>query len=422
MSKLGKLQASIQPDGLSQPHYGAGDPVSGTVKLVYLPYSSVFKKNVETAALFGPLRLDVILSGRIRIRIRRERSHALPTVHDVALFAQKFSVYRGSFEPEVGKDYTYPFTARFPQSTEEVLPPTFGVLFSDVPDIVDVAVQYRLGVTVEMPGIAIDTVLPPLEAQAGVHYELARPSMAFIDTSRSTFKLRTKIQNQHLLPNDKQPTGFKGKAKAMFASNDQFPTFVLDIFCTDQRRIYPGQQLKFEITLRRDDSETTAPAVPAITLDSFRAELKGITLVDGSQRLIGPPVSHSRTTVQSMVCESQLPISFSKANDYSTILTTNSLRRHASSFNHPKLSRTYTLKITMQFTVAKKSIKLVQDCPVVVVPPPLDLQHEVTAGPSRRAAYEEEEEVLPTYEEAPAYEDMNGAPTAAASGSITKVV
>lgn len=406
MSKLGKLQASVHLNGPSPIHYGPADPISGTVNLVYLPYSSVFKKNVETAALFGPLHLDVILSGRIRIRIRRERSHALPTVHDVALFALKFRVYRGSFEPEVGKDYTYPFTASFPR-TEEMLPPTFAVLFSDVPDIVDVAVQYRLGVTVEMPGIAIDTILPPLEAQAAVYYELARPSMALIGTSRTTFKLRTKIQNQYLLPSDQQPTGFKGKAKAIFTSNEQFPTFVLDIFCTDQQRIYPGQQMKFEITLRRDDSETTAPAVPDITLDSFKAELKGITLVDGSQRLIGPPVSHSRNTVQSMLCETKLPISFSKANDYSTTIITNQLRRHASSFNHAKLSRTYTLKIYMQFTVAKKSIKLVRDCPVVVVPPPSDLQQEVTAGPSRRAAYEEEEEVLPTYEEAPAYEDTN---------------
>lgn len=405
MSKLGKLQAKIQGDGLNETYHGPGDAIAGLITLVYRPYSSVFKKNVPTAALFGPLRLDVILSGRIRIRIRRERSHALPTVHDVALFAQKFKVYRGSFEPEVGKEYTYPFSAKFPQS-EDVLPPSFAVLFSDVPDVVDVAVQYRLGITVEMPGIAIETIMPPLESQATVQYEIARASMASIVQSRSTFKLRTRIQNQHLLPDEQQPTGFKGKAKAIFTPNEQFPTFVLDIFCTDQRRIYHGQQMKFDITLRRDDSETTAPAVPAITLDSFRAELKGITLVDGSQRLIGPPVSYSRTTVQDMVCQAKLPISFSKTNDYSTTISTNRIRRHTSSFSHPKLSRTYTLKITMQFTVAKKSIKLVKDCPVIVVPAPHDLQpQQVIAGPSRIVAHDEEEDQLPIYEEAPSYED-----------------
>ncbi|KAI5358951.1 putative arrestin-like protein [Septoria linicola] len=408
MSKLGKLQAKILVDGLLRPHYGPSDKVTGTITLVYQPYSSVFKKNVETTALFGPLKLDVILTGRIRLRIRRERSHALPTNHDVALFASKFTVYRGSFEPEVGKEYSFPFRASFPRSTE-TLPPSFSLLFHDVPDIVDVAVQYRLAADVQMPGIAIEMVHAPLEAQAPIRYEIAKSSLASIERSRDVFKLRHKIQNQYLLPEDQQPQGFKGKAKAIFTSNDSFPTFVLDIFCTDQRRIYPGQQLKFEVTLRRDDSETTAPAVPDISLDSFKAELKGITQVDGSQRLIGPPISYDKSGVQIMVCQNSFPVSLSKANDYSTLITTDQLSRHASSFNHPKLARTYILKITMVLTIAKKSTKLVKDCPVVVVSPPKDLQDTPIAGSSRRAVDDYEDEVLPSYEEAPAYETTDPA-------------
>ncbi|KAF2212854.1 hypothetical protein CERZMDRAFT_84464 [Cercospora zeae-maydis SCOH1-5] len=397
-SKLGKLEGRVAIDGISQPHFGPQDTVTGQVTLVYLPYSHIFKKNVETASLFGPLRLNIILAGRIRLRIRRERSHALPTNHDATLFVTRFPVYSGSFEAEVSKEHTFTFKALFPQSLEP-LPPSFSLLFHQVPDIVDIAVQYRLMADIDMPGIAIETIATPLEIKC----DIARPSLTSIASSRTTFRLRTKVQNQHLLPSDQQPQGIKAKAKAIFTPTEQFPAFVLDIFCTDQKYAYPGQQMKFEVTLRRDDSETTAPAVPDITLDSFKADLKALTVVDGSQRLMGPPVITDKSYAQSLLCETPLPISFSKSNDYSTYVVTKCLRSHASSFRHPKLSRAYVLKITMQLTVAKKILKLSKDCPVTIVPAPSDDNEPPVAGSSRRVIGDVEDEVLPMYEEAPAY-------------------
>ncbi|KAM3414727.1 hypothetical protein BST61_g9883 [Cercospora zeina] len=397
-SKLGKLEGRVAIDRISQPHFGPQDTVTGKITLVYLSYSHIFKKNVETAALFGPLRLNIMLAGRIRLRIRRERSHALPTNHDATLFITKYPVYSGSFEAQVSKEHTFTFKAPFPHSVE-ALPPSFSLLFHQVPDIVDVSVQYHLMADIDMPGIAIETIAMPLE----IKYDIARPSLTSIASSRTTFQLRTKVQNQHLLPSDQQPQGIKGKAKAIFTPSEQFPAFVLDVFCTDQKYAYPGQQMKFEITLRRDDSETTAPAVPGMTLDSFKAELKALTVVDGSQRLMGPPVTTDKSYAQSLLCQTRLPISFSKSNDYSTYVVTNSLRGHASSFRHPKLSRVYMLKVTMQLTVAKKSLKLSKDCSVTMVPAPSDDNEPPVAGPSRTVVGDVEDDVLPMYEEAPAY-------------------
>ncbi|CAK1367991.1 unnamed protein product [Cercospora beticola] len=401
-ARLGRLEGRVSVDGISQPYFGPQDTLTGKITLRYLPYSSIFKKNVETAALFGPLKLSIILAARIRLRIRRERSHALPTNHDAHLFATKFPVYNGSLEAEVGKEHTFAFTAQFPRSIE-ALPPTFSLLFHQVPDIVDVAVQYRLMAEIDMPGIAIETLAAPLE----IKFDVARPSMTSIASSRTALKLRTKVQNQHLLPSDQQPQGFKGKARAIFTPSEQFPAFVLEIFCTEHKHIYPGQQMKFEVTLRRDDSETTAPAVPDITLDSFKADLKSATVVDGSQRIMGPAVIIDKTYAQSLECKTQLPINFSKSNDYSTYVVTIPLKNHASSFKHPKLSRVYSLKITMQFTVAKKSARLSKESPVTMVPRPTDDNDPPVAGPSRRVVGDVEDEDLPVYEEAPAYTVAN---------------
>lgn len=168
--KLGRLSATIFIDEGFRPHYGPGDAVTGRLLLCYNPATSFFKKDPITADLFGPIRINVVLVGEVRIKIKRDRD--MPTYHGASLFAQPFHVYDGSFKAQVNRGHAFPFSVTFPENppatlqssifgTEKhALPPTFSANFSDYPDIVDVAVIYHLEAKVEMPGIDIKVSVP----------------------------------------------------------------------------------------------------------------------------------------------------------------------------------------------------------------------------------------------------------------------
>lgn len=176
-SKLGKLNTSLLIDESSRPRYGPDDALTGRVVLRYNPATALFKKDPITADLFGPIRINVILVGTLKIHIRRDKTH---TYHGGTLFAKPFYVYEGTFSAQVNRDYAFPFVANFPeiasvdgmgwglQGGGNALPPTFGMHFSDYPDVVDVSVVYQLGAKVEMPGIDIRISVP--EGECRIRY------------------------------------------------------------------------------------------------------------------------------------------------------------------------------------------------------------------------------------------------------------
>lgn len=164
-TKLGKLTASLLIDNPSRPRHGPDDPITGRLVLRYNPATALFKKDPITADLFGPIRINVVLVGTIRIKIRRDRD--FPTYHGITMFAVPFPVYDGKFEARVNCDYTFPFRATFPSPQQGVLPPTFGSHFSDYPDTVDAAVYYQLGAKVEMPGIDVKISVPEGKLSSG---------------------------------------------------------------------------------------------------------------------------------------------------------------------------------------------------------------------------------------------------------------
>ncbi|EME38424.1 hypothetical protein DOTSEDRAFT_57516 [Dothistroma septosporum NZE10] len=429
--KLGKLVAQVQVDDGARIHFGPEDTVTGHVILTYKPQAGLFKKNPATAPLFGPLKVAVVLHGAIRIRVRRDRE--MPTSHGTSLFSLAFPVYDESFKADVEDVRRIPFTARFPVDAastgtyftggggDAALPPTFNQHYSDYPDIVDVAVVYALGATVEMPGIDIRTSLPKVNPTSTilpfglensmspqdapiVRYERPRPSTAFIDDGIATFTHRATVQNEHLLPEDQRPTGFKQKAKAVFTSS-HFPTFAMQIHCTHPQHIFPGQQLSFEVVLRRHDTGTSATFFPEVILEHFKVNVVAYTTVDTSQRLYGSSSCHDKRVVQTMVSHPGGPLELSKGNDYTAVVTTDHVRFHPSSFDHHKVSRQYNLRLSMQFKIANKGVRLHKDCGIVMVPPPLDYGNATgwnappaEAGPSTTRASIDDE--LPTYEEA----------------------
>lgn len=146
-------------------------------------------------------------------------------------------------------------------------------------------------------------------------------------------------------------------------------------------------------------------------MEGFRADLKAHTLVDSSSRIVGSSSCYDSRTAQSLNSATKLPIEFRK-EWAATIVTYPVTGAIASSFEHFKISRTYRLKVTLQFRIANKSMKLVKECPVVVTPVPMDLGVQdvkmeepppppIEAGPSGTGEDHEDEELPPpSYEEA----------------------
>jgi hypothetical protein len=98
-AKLGSLGARVIVDRGSRAHYGPDDLITGKVMLMYKPYTSLFKSGVPTADLFGPLKLEVALRGKIKIQVKRDREFSAD--YGMPLFRQGFNIFDGSFKAEV---------------------------------------------------------------------------------------------------------------------------------------------------------------------------------------------------------------------------------------------------------------------------------------------------------------------------------
>lgn len=409
-AKLGQLEATIHLHDPYRWHYGSDDPVTGVIRLTYQPASSLFKKQADTADLFGPLKIHSILFGNCDIKARREND--LPTLHGIQLLKKPDLVFEGSFKAEVGRSYDFPFSTRFPTGSNMALgpgynrslalPPTFYSHFSHYPDVIDVRNNYHLLVDVELPGIDVKLVLPKESTAPLMRFELPRPPTTLIESNKSTSTAAATLQSASLLPEDQRPTGFKQKTKAVFTSK-HFPLLVLDVTCTEWRYVHPGQSPTFEVSIRRDDSRSSSPTSPEVILEAFKVELVGYTVVDTRQRWRGKPMCFDTETLQTLACETALPLTFSKANDHSHSVRVGQIALFPSTFKHIKVSRTYQFKVSMQFKIAGESVKVKQEHDVILVPPPLGpMSGESAAGPSSSgpSRRQDEEENLPRYEDA----------------------
>lgn len=391
-------------------HYGPNDTITGKILLAYSAHNSLVNRSAPTATLFGPLHIHVILHGRIRVKVRKGDSHRLPSDHSVDLFRHASSVHRGTLKAEAGNTFEYPFAINFPQPAIDIygkkgsyaelmakgdsrglLPLSFGTIFIDHPDVVDISVCYRVGCQIGMPGIDVKTVGPEGDSRPIILYGLPRPTRALVTGHRATSQSTARVQNEYLLPEDQRPQGFKQKAKAIFTSS-HFPEFATDVKIAYQQYIYPGQKLKFDIVLRHRD-KSIGSEIPEVVLEKFECDFRAYTIVDVSERLIGPPQCIDRRTVQTLVCHTKMSQKIVKADDYSFSITTDPLKNNVCSFAHHKVSRQYLHRIQMQFTIANESVKTKCECPVILVPPPTDSVATEAAAP--------EEASLPSYMQPP---------------------
>lgn len=416
-AKLGRLTAQVVVDGDFRIHYGPADKVDGKILLSYKPHGILLGSNALTADLFGPLRIHGILRSKVRIKVRRGDTHRLPTDHSKVLFDYVFEIYVGSLKAQIGDQFSYPFSINFPQDVKDIyagdgyaemmsngqsrhlLPLTCSMHFVDHPDVVDVGVYHQIGVQVSMPGINIRSDVPQGNEQPPIRLELPHPTRELIERGKTMFVQQGGVQNEYLLPEEERPQGFKQKAKAVFTSS-HFPAFVMDVQCAYQQYIYPGQQLEFDVVLRRNENKSTSASFPETTLESFHVDLQAYTIVDVSGRLIGSPQCIDRRTVQNLVGRTKLSKQLDKEKDYSVTIITNPVMQNVSSFAHHKLSRQYLLRISMQFRLARESVKVKKECPVILLPEPAaTTEAQVEAGPSYIRP-PPDDEYLPAYGEA----------------------
>ncbi|KJY00830.1 hypothetical protein TI39_contig311g00027 [Zymoseptoria brevis] len=404
-AKLGSLAAKVVLDRGMRPHYGPADAVTGNVILSYMPYKSLFKYSVATADLFGPLKLEATLRGKIKISVKRDREFA--TDCGAPLFRQAFEIFDGSFKAEVGQKYEFPFTINFPDTVNGVaLPPSFSLYFSDYPDKVDCAISYRVGCKFHMPGIDIKTSYADWNySEPIVRLDYHRPPPSVFSTPVATFHHKSVIQHSNLLPEAERPSGFRAKTKAAFKSNN-YPTFACRISCTGLRYIYPGFTPEFVITLRRSDLETTATFIPDISLVSVKAHLIADTIVDTSGRLLASCTCSDSMTAQKQVwkADPDHPVFLSKANDYTATVQTDKILGHTSTFSHILVARSYHLRVNVSLKIAEQRVDFSRIFPVVMLPRPsdavpYDYEQTVEAGPSQTDRDENEDADLPAYHE-----------------------
>ncbi|CAK4023668.1 Hypothetical predicted protein [Lecanosticta acicola] len=416
--KLGQLEAQIYVD-YRGPYYGSDDPINGRIVLSYQPRSGIFKKQSEseTAALFGPLKIFTVLRGNVAIRVRRDND--LPTLHGIEVLQKADAVFDGSFKADVGGNYEFPFSLNFPDGSNLVvaqgysqdlpLPPSFYSHFSHYPDVVDIAIKYFLGVHVDLPGIDVKVNVPKQRLQPELKFDLPRPPKDLFESNLSTFTERAVLQSSNLLPEDQRPQGFKQKAKAVFSSS-HFPKLALDVSCTQWHYICPGHNPSFEIVVRRSNNDSTSPTFPEVSLEFFRVKLVAYTSANTAQRVRGKPLCSDNDIVQRLECRTNLPLTYSKANDYTHRVGVDPIAQLPSSFKHLKVSRSYQFKITMHFKVAEETVKVKKKHPVVLIPHPVEPMQlgENDAGPSRAGTdqaagpsrHGDEDEALPRYEDA----------------------
>jgi hypothetical protein len=305
-----------------------------------------------------------------------------------------------------GQTYEFPFSVSFPTLANDLpLPPSMNFYFSDYPDKVDITIIYRMGCTVNMPGIDIKTTDSDYNSEPMVRFDFPRPPPSLFATPVTTFDCKSWVMNANLLPESERPSGFRAKTKAVFVSNN-YPKFAYRLSCTKLQHIYPGVRPDFCITIRRLDLESTATIFPEVILVSVRADLIAETTVDTSGRLLASSTCTDHATIQKLnwKAASGEVVSLSKANDYSVTVQTNPVLAHTSSFSHPKVTRSYFMRMTVKLKIADQAVELGNKYAVVMVPPPSSsvqygFDETVEAGPSGVDRVAEEDAELPAYHE-----------------------
>jgi hypothetical protein len=391
----GSVLARIVLDNPTGYHCGFSDPVTGHVSLTYRPpiSSNSQSSNRPAQELFGPLKIFLIFGGRAKTKIHKSNGNTSSTHRGRApLFAQHHNIYDGRHTSKAGECVRFPFSLNFPAVTQSLpglddfredarfqeeaghpLPPTFDASNRGFSKSFKAFVEYRLNAEIRMPGIDIQVLglnhgdnegIPILYEQPGL------PPSSISNSPSRSFADSISLQNEHLLPSDQRPTGFRQKAKFALSS-DKYPTYLFFIRGTIPSSACVGPPLTLELGLHPDQNRCTAPVPPEVTLRWVRAELRQHITVRAEHGFFSSEES-SKDSCLPLPCrivEPQVP--FGKANDHTKLVHTSALDA-ASSFSTWNICQRYTLEIKYQIHAAGKEKTMKHTLPIVVHPPVVD--------------------------------------------------
>jgi len=440
----GSVIGKIVLDSPARYHCGAHDSVTGHVSLTYRPPVAQTSQSSSgpPQELFGPLKIFLTFSGRAKTKIHKSNGNSSSTHRGRApLFSQHHKLYDGPHTSQAGECVRFPFSLNFPATTQNLpgqgdfredarfqeeaghpLPPTFAANNHGFSKSFKSFVEYRLNAEIRMPGINISVAMLN-QGDEGVPILYEQPRLHASEAAR--FKSRSfadsiMLQNEHLLPEEERPTGFRQKAKFALSS-DKYPTYLFTIRGTLPTEVFVGQPLILELGVHPDANRCTAPVPPSIQLRSVGAVVRQYITVRAEHGFFSSEESSKDCylpRVSGRIVEPNVP--FCKANDHTKFIHASILNHDVgSSFSTWNICQRYMLEIEYQIHAAGKNKTCKHTMPITVHPPPVDdvgtaglaeaSSSSSAAAPALDALPRDLESVLPSSSTAP-LDSMTGLP------------
>lgn len=409
---VGVIWGKVLLDNPDKIHCGPNDPVTGNIELIYRPKGAIVRSQAgrdQSPDLYGPLKLFLTFYGRAKSKIHKSNGQWSNTYRGRApLFSQQIKIHDGPWNCKPYECSRFPFSLNFPDGTQPMrehgdfdedkrfhreagvsLPPTFSTKFSSFTKTTNAFVEYRVSASINMPGI--DVEVHGVEAEnriPAILYDQPRLPMSQASPPKTRrFTESALIQNEHLLPEDERPSGFRQKTKFLFSS-EKYPTFLYDLNIVVPKEVYMGQPLVFEISIRPDLDRSTTTIQPELRISWLHAQFTAHTLVRGESHFLATPESDKEDSfprLMATVLDKDVP--FSKANDFTKVCQTHAgLGNVGTPFTTYNISVAYALKVEFRIAGAGTDVYHERHFPVTVLRTIDDGGQQESVGASSSAA------------------------------------
>ena len=392
------------------------------------------KRGQVTKELFGPIQVKVILESELQTRVdnsslnTKKASNTTQIRDRRVLFQQTHIAYDGTFQACAAERKHFPFTVFFPkravltktQKKEgfldhdgswippgereddlgEILPPTFKTTFSDSFGSGEAAVSYRLKAEVRISGIDLS-----ISATGPNPVLLYRPPPALQEALRGSnmFEQSITVVGKDLidLDDDEHPHGLREHLHHLLHHGPQ-PRYTFDILCTSTpENISAGQSFSFDVGVSTNRGLTTAHVEPEIMVDQCKITLLGYTRLHAFSHAQKSSQMKDTSEIAAVIGTASIEGAFSEFNDYTHTISNCPLPQYLpNSFAVEKLSRSYRIRISLDFLVGKQKVYARHEFPIKIHPPlpPGFTEYEAQAGRAQISEWGEEQP--PPYEEA----------------------
>ena len=397
----GTLQVKLMLDPQDRVYYGPGDPITGHVELYYRSSktSETPRSGSQGASnLFGPLNLTLKLYGRILTQASEVGDKQYVFKDKAKLFESWHVVHQGPYRMEAEERARFPFAINFPSGPPDVemtdeLPPSLKCTFFEKSMLPggDAAVEYWLEPQVIFPVVEVTPHAVFKDRQ--VMYE--RPPINAVPSSESIMMGgEAVVQSSGLITESEKPRGFRERSKSIFKDP---PIYRFAVKCTGVRSILClGEPTELEVAVRTVEKESTVSSTPDVLLDHVKVDIVAHTMIEVDERWLRSSQPTDAQVVRTVYGDTS-PGPFSKADDYTKKVTIPAITRVPSTFSCGRVSRTYKLRLELQFRVAGEIRHVRRDIPVTIYPPLSEHARIAQAGSSRAPAQQHDED-LPAYD------------------------